>query len=125
MGTYLYLSVLNWTLYICLNVKEHLAQNRRDIWSLSDCNGIETHNHLVHKETLNNLAKLTKWLNWVESTYLYGIFDFTFLAYHVGIEESIHIPYFPECQGTPSSKQAQYLKFKWLKRYLNPQPLSS
>ena len=26
------------TLYICLNVKELLAQNRRDICSLSDCN---------------------------------------------------------------------------------------
>ena len=26
------------TLYSCLNVKELLAQNRRKIWSLSDCN---------------------------------------------------------------------------------------
>ena len=25
------------TLYSCLIVKERLAQNRRDIWSLSDC----------------------------------------------------------------------------------------
>ena len=28
------------TLYSSLNVKELLAQKRRDIWSLSDCNGI-------------------------------------------------------------------------------------
>ena len=27
------------TLYSCLNVKEHLARNRRDMGSLSDCNG--------------------------------------------------------------------------------------
>ena len=37
-----------------LNVKELLAQNRSDIWSLSDCNEIRTHNHLV------------KWLNLAE-----------------------------------------------------------
>ena len=46
------------TLYGCLNVKEFLAQNRRDIWRLSDSNVIRTHNHLVCKRTLNNLAKL-------------------------------------------------------------------
>ena len=47
------------TLYSCLNVKELLARNRRDIWSLSDCNWTQTHDHLVHKWTLNHLAKLT------------------------------------------------------------------
>ena len=51
------------TLHSCLNVKELLAQNRRKIWSLSDCNGIRTHNHLVHKRTLNHLVKLpTGWV---------------------------------------------------------------
>ena len=53
-------------LYICLDVKELLARNRRDIWSLSDCNGTRTHNHLVRKRTLNHLAKmisLAKWLS--------------------------------------------------------------
>ena len=34
------------TLCSFLNVKEILAQNRHDIWSLSDSNGIRTHNHL-------------------------------------------------------------------------------
>ena len=29
----------------------------------------------------------------------------------------------PECQGTPCSKQAPYLKFKWQQRDSNPQPL--
>ena len=46
------------TFYSCLNVKELLAQNRSDIWSLSDCNGTRTHNHLARKRTLNHLAKL-------------------------------------------------------------------
>ena len=50
------------TLYSCLNVKELLARSRREIWSLSDCNWTRTHNHLVHKRTLNHLAKLAKWL---------------------------------------------------------------
>ena len=50
----------------CLNVKKLLARKRRDIWNLSDRNGIWTHNHLLCKRTLNHLAKLarlqTKWL---------------------------------------------------------------
>ena len=45
------------TLYSCLNVTEFLAQSRREIWSLSDCNWTRTQNHLVHKRTLNHLAK--------------------------------------------------------------------
>ena len=51
------------TLYICLNVKELLAQNRCDIRSLSDCIETRTHNHLVHKQTLNHLVNLAKWLS--------------------------------------------------------------
>ena len=47
-------------LYSYLNVKELVAQNRRDIWSLSDSNEIQTHNQLVFKQTLNHLAK---WLS--------------------------------------------------------------
>ena len=31
----------------------------------------------------------------------------------------------PECQGTPCSKQARNLKFKWLQLDSNPLPLSS
>ena len=59
------------TPYSCLNVKELLPWNMHEIWSLNDCNGTRTHNHLVHKWKLNHLAKLTfsvhlqtKWL-WV------------------------------------------------------------
>ena len=54
------------TLYSCLNVKELLARSRREIWRWSDCNWIRTHNHLVHKRTLNHLAIWPAWLNgWV------------------------------------------------------------
>ena len=42
---------------VCLNVKELLARSWRHIWSLSDSNEIQTHNHLVCKRTLNHLAK--------------------------------------------------------------------
>ena len=57
------------TLCSCLNVKERLAPNRHNIQSLGDSNRIRTHNHLVHKQTLNHFPKLvyhlqTKWL-WV------------------------------------------------------------
>ena len=51
-------------LYSCLNVKYLLAQNRREIWSLSDCNGTRTYKHLVSKQTLNHLAKLA-FYGWV------------------------------------------------------------
>ena len=34
------------TLCSCLNVKEFLDRNRRDIWSLSESNGIQTHKPL-------------------------------------------------------------------------------
>ena len=42
---------------------------------LAYCNWTQTHNHLVHKQTLNHLAKLAKWLSYVVSTYLYSAFD--------------------------------------------------
>ena len=85
--------------------------------NLSDCNGTRTHNHLVPKRTLNNLAKVAKWLSCVMSTYLYGAFDCMLLSCHVRLSEWIHTLYLPECQGTPCSKQAQYLKFKWVQRF--------
>ena len=67
------------TLYICLNVKKILPQNSRDIWSLIDCIESQTHNHLLHKRSLNHLAKLTKWFTWDVSSYMYGAFECIFL----------------------------------------------
>ena len=113
------------TLYSCLNVKELLAGGRRHIWRLSDCNGTRTHNHLLRQRTLNHLAKLAKWLSRVVSTYLYDAFDWMFLSSHVRIWEWIHTLQLPECLGTPCTKQAPYLKIKWLQRDSNPQALSS
>ena len=113
------------TLNSCLNVKELLARSRRHIWRLSDSNGTRTHNHLVRKGTLNHLAKLAKWLSCAVSTYLYGAFDCMFLSCHVRIWEWINTLQFPECQGTPCSKQAPHLKIKWLQRDSKPQPLNS
>ena len=95
-------------LYICPNVKKLLARKRRDIWGLSDCKGTRPQNHLVRKETLNYLAKLTKWLSWIVSTYLYGASDCKFLSCHVRVSEWIHTLYFPECQGTLCSTEAWF-----------------
>ena len=55
------------TLCSCLNVKELLAQNRTDNWSLSDCNEIRTHNGWIRKRALSHLGNLAMvWLNdWV------------------------------------------------------------
>ena len=52
---------------VCLNIKELLPRSRCHIWSLSDSNGIQTHNYLVRKRTPNHLASVclrTMWL-WV------------------------------------------------------------
>ena len=57
------------TLYSCLNVKELLAQNRCNIWSLNDRNGTRTHNHLVCKQTFNHLAKLASLAKWLVFVY--------------------------------------------------------
>ena len=113
------------TLYSGLNVKELLARNRCDNWSLSDCIGTWTHSYLVRKRTLNHLAKLAEWLSCVVSTCLYGEFDYMFLSCHVRVSEWIHTLYLPECHGTPCSKQARYLKFKWLHWDSNPQLFNS
>ena len=78
------------TLYSYMNVKELLARNRRNIWSLSDCKVTPTHNHLIRKRTLNHLVKLAKWLSCVVSTYLYGAFDCMFLSCHRTDKHSQH-----------------------------------
>ena len=49
-------------------------------------------------------------MSWVVSTYLYGAFDCMFLSCHVRVWECIHTLQLSECQETPCSKQAPYLK---------------
>ena len=58
--------------------------------NLSDSNVIWTNNQLVCKQTPNHLVKLTKWLNCVVSTYLYGAFDCMLLLCHLGVLEWIY-----------------------------------
>ena len=62
---YVFIMSLRVTPCCCLNVKELLARNRRHIWRLSGSNGIRIHNHLVHKRTLNHLAKLANLAKWL------------------------------------------------------------
>ena len=78
------------TLYSCLNIIEILSQSMRKIWSVSYCNWNRTQNHLVRKQTLNHLAKLSKWLSCILGTYLCGAFDCMFLSCHLHVSESIH-----------------------------------
>ena len=42
------------TLYSRLNLKELFVWIRCDIWSLSNSNGIQTHNHLVCNQALDH-----------------------------------------------------------------------
>ena len=46
------------TLCSFLNIKELLATNRRDIWSLSNCSRSQFHNHSFHEGTPNHLVPL-------------------------------------------------------------------
>ena len=94
------------TIY-CLNIRELLARSRFEILRWSYCNWKWNQNNLVLKRTLNHLAKLVKWLSCVLSAYLYGAFDSMFLPCYVRVSEWIHTIYFPECQGTPCSKQCE------------------
>ena len=73
------------TFYSCLNVKKLLARNRREIWSLSDCNWTRSHNHLVRKWTLNHLAKLARF----SQTVSLQSFNFNSLSFWILREKSL------------------------------------
>ena len=83
----------------------------------------------LHMKVFESIKK-SKWeisykSIWIKQAWNTGYIDYMFLSYHVHISEWIHTLQLPECQGTPLSKQARYLNFKWLQRDLYPQPLSS
>ena len=120
-----YVSQSEPTLYICLNVRQFLPRRRYGIWSLSECNVTRTQNYIVHKPTLNHLAKLTKCLSWVVSAYLYGAIDCILLSCHIRVSQWIHTLYLPGCYRTTCLKQARYLKFNCFHRNSNPEGLSS
>ena len=73
-----------------------------------DNNGIRTHNHLVGKQTLNHLAKLTIWLSYVVSTYLYVAFDCMLLSCHVHVSKWIY-----ELSGRGFESRCCHLNFKY------------
>ena len=79
-------------LYSYMNIKEFFAQNRRDIWSLSDTNGIQSQEHLIQKQTLSHLAKLATRLSCVVITYLYYGFGCILLSYYLRVSEWIYTP---------------------------------
>ena len=60
----------NSTPYCCLNVKELLARNICDIWSLRDRNGIRTHNNLVRKQKVRIPLVSLKSYHWEKVRYL-------------------------------------------------------
>ena len=74
-------------IYRYLNVKELLYWNKHNISSLTDsnCNGTQTHYHLIRKLTLIYLPRLAEWLTCAVSTYLYDAFDCVFLSCHIRI----------------------------------------
>ena len=74
------------TVYSCVNVKELLAGSRGKMWSLRYWNWTPTQNHLARKETVNHLAKLTKWLSCVLNIYLHGQCDCMFLSCDVAFQ---------------------------------------
>ena len=119
-------SVIHFFVTPCL-VMFSLPWSESQFLKKCDCNWTwRTHNHLVHKRTLNYLAKLTKWLSCVVSTYLCGASDCMFLSCHVRVSEWIHTLWLPECQGSPWLKQGQNLKFSdfvpaWSKEFLKIQ----
>ena len=63
----------------------------KDLKYGSDCNGTQTHYHLIFKRTLNDLAKLAKWLSCFVRTYFYSALDCVFFSCNLRVSEWIHI----------------------------------
>ena len=74
---------------VWVNVNDFLARTRHQIWSLVDGKELRTHSHLLRKGRLEPLAKLSKWLRCVVSTYLFGAFECMLLLRHVRVSEWI------------------------------------
>ena len=100
--------------------KELFIWKRHVIWTLSHCNVIQNHIHLVYKRTLDRFIQTDKWLSCVASTYLYDTFECVFLPCHIPTIEWIYILQLPHCQETPCLKQTLYLNSKWLLDRLRP-----
>ena len=61
----------------------------------------QTYNCIVPKGALYHLANWNKWLSWVVSTYIRGVFDRMLSSCQVRISEGIHTVCLPEYQPVP------------------------
>ena len=73
---WLYVMIMSRTIFrvnphsiVCLNVKKFLARYKSHIWTLSDINGIWTHNHLVCKRKLRMAKWLSQMIDFIIKTY--------------------------------------------------------
>ena len=80
------------------NIKELLARNSFGIWSLMTVTGFEPRE--LANTLISPILKNTS-------------FTWMFLSCHIRVLEWIYPMQLPECQITPSSKQAKYLKCNW------------
>ena len=81
-----------------------------------------------HQEFRNEFGSqsLTERIRWIGRNFLSNWYsDCMLLSWHIRVSEWIYFLKLPEFQGTPFSKQARYLKFKWQRWDSNPQSLSS
>ena len=80
---------------------------------------------MVMGATVFYLLMLQKNINLKEINLKKKIYSSFLCYYHVTYEfqGKSTLYSFPECQGSPYSKQASYLKFKWQQQDLNLQPL--
>ena len=101
------------TLYNCLNVKKLLAFNRHDI-CLSGSNGIQTHNQLVHKQTLN--VQLNWPNDWAVLWVLFCTVHLTACYYHATYVFQSESTLYSCLNVTPCFKQVRCL-FKWQKTF--------
>ena len=101
------------TLYSLPECQGLLARSRHHIWSLIDSNKIQTHNHLVRKKDTQPFSKTGQMIELCcEYLPLRCIWLYVIIMSHKSFRVTL-LYNLPECQGTPCSKQAPYLKFKW------------
>ena len=104
-----------------VGTRELLAQNKRDIWSLSDYKGSRANNHLVHQRIPNHIAKLTANV-WV---FVYQLivceFDFRYKHLHRNymikytvLEYTVDGINYKCWKDTNISENMLYLKITWI-----------
>ena len=115
------------SLYNCVNIKEILDWNRRNIWSLSYYNRTRTHNSLVRKQTLNHLVKHpTIWPNWPNDWVVLWVLictvHLTVCCYHLTYafqsESSLYICLNAQVQLNHLARFVKWLSVGWRTKWL-------